>query len=565
MIWNFRPYDPGLARVLATELGRPLKFGEFLTARGFRGAQEARDFLSGELRGLPAPETLPGLERAVELFLEARRQKKIVAIVGDYDVDGLTATALMWRILRDLGYEVITRVPNRLTEGYGLSPLAVRELLERGAGLLVTVDCGVSDQEAIELADQAGLPVVVTDHHQLPPKLPKAQAILNPHLGEAWKSHPLAGVGVAFMLAWGLQRALKREGVELSVSLVEHLALVALGSVADLAPLRGPNRILVRHGLNFLARCAWPGLVALRRKALRNEGQVTTRDVGFRLGPRINAAGRLGQAEIALELLLATDQAKAEELAERLEALNQTRLREQSRLLEEAMEKLADQELESEGARVVVLAGAGWPRGILGLAATRVAELTNRPTIILSVDGDLAVGSGRSVAGFNLFEALEPLRDLCLSLGGHAQAAGLKIQVAQLPRFRAALEVAAQRQAPPPVEPELDVDLLVDLPDLAVIAPILAKMEPFGPSNPAPVAVARGTAVLEASPTRTGGDQHMMLRLFDGSTRVNLVGFGLAPRLPEIGSRLDVAVMLETERFGRPEPNWRLLDFKAPA
>ncbi|MDR1577209.1 MAG: single-stranded-DNA-specific exonuclease RecJ [Deltaproteobacteria bacterium] len=566
MNWKYRPIDPVLARSLAQGLGQPYKCGEFLTARGFGLVSEVREFVTGDLKNLPAPETMPGLNAAVALLLEARKENRLIAIAGDYDVDGLTSTALLRRVLTDFGYQVITRVPNRLSEGYGLSTLAVSELIAQGAGLLVTVDCGVSDWAAIDLAAQKGLPVVVTDHHQLPPKLPKAKAIINPHLGGGWEKNPLAGVGVAFMLAWGLTKALKKEGLTLSVPLVENLALVALGTIADLVPLKGVNRILARQGLNFLAQIAWPGLAALRKRALKNNGEfVSTRDVGFKLAPRLNAAGRLGQAEIALELLLATDHTQAEALADKLEVMNKTRLRDQMALLEQALETLADQELESGGGRVVALAGDGWPRGLLGLAATRVAEITNRPTIIFSLEGDLAIGSGRSVPGFNLFMALEPLRDLCLSMGGHAQAAGLKLVKQALPRFREALEESASLQPPPEPEPLLEVDLVVDLPDLALIGPILVKLAPFGPSHPAPVAVIKNAHVLEAAPTKTGGDQHIMVRLFDGSSRVNLVGFGLAPRLHEIGSRLDVAVLLETERFGRMEPNWRLLDFKSPA
>ncbi|MDR2422915.1 MAG: single-stranded-DNA-specific exonuclease RecJ [Deltaproteobacteria bacterium] len=565
MIWKYRPIDPVRARSLAVSLGQPLKFGEYLTARGFSTPKEATDFLSFELSRLPAPETLPGLTKAVGLFQEARDKNKVVAIAGDYDVDGLTATALLTRFLTAYGFRAISRIPNRLSEGYGLSAKGVEELIDRGAELLVTVDCGVSDVEAIEAANKRGMTVVVTDHHELPPRLPPAAAILNPHLGGGWEKYPLAGVGVAFVLAWGLKNAFKAKGLASpKESLVECLALVALGSIADLAPLRGPNRILVWHGLNFLARIDWPGLAALRRKALKSQGFVTTRDVGFRLAPRLNAAGRLGQADLALRLLMSTDPDEARDLAETLEGLNRTRLSDQNALLEEALEVLAEEYAPLGDFRTVVLAGKGWPRGLLGLAASRVVEATNRPTVILALEGDMAVGSGRSVRGFNLFAALEPLRDLCVSMGGHAQAAGLKIKKELLPRFKEALERSAANQAPPEPEPLLDVDLVAGLADLSAIAPPLAEMEPFGNGNPSPVVVLKNVRVLEAVPTRTGGDQHMMLRLFDGTSKVSLVGFGLAPRLHEIGSRLDVAVILETERFGRKEPHFRLIDFKQP-
>jgi single-stranded-DNA-specific exonuclease len=563
--WKYRYINPALAQNLAQELGQPLKCGEFLTARGFANSSDALAFMSGDLKNLPRPETLPGLNAAVAALLKARAEKKVVAIAGDYDVDGLTSTALLRRVLTDFGYEVIYRVPNRLSEGYGLSAKAVNELIARGAGLLVTVDCGVSDFSSIQLAVDAGLPVIVTDHHEPPPTLPKALAIVNPHLGGGWEKYPLAGVGVAFMLACGLAAALKKEGVSLKQPLIENLALVALGTIADLAPLKGPNRLLVTHGLNFLARIAWPGIAALRARALKNKSFVTTRDVGFKLAPRLNAAGRLGQADLALELLMAEDPRKAKELAEILETMNRNRVRDQKDLLEDALETLADQELESGGGRTVVLAREGWPRGLLGLVASKVSEKTNRPTIIMSIEGDMAIGSARSVPGFNLYEALEPLRHLCLSMGGHAQAAGLRLNVDSLPRFRRALEESAKNQPAPEPEPSLLVDMLADIGDLAVIGPHLVKMAPFGQSHPAPIAVLKNVKVLEAAPTKTGGDQHMTMRLFDGAARVNLVGFGLAPRLHEIRPSLDVAVVLDTDKFGRPEPNWRLVDFKVPA
>jgi single-stranded-DNA-specific exonuclease len=536
-----------------------------LTARGFSQPDEVNEFMADELKRLPSPKAMPGLSDAVKYLLKARKDQAIVGVAGDYDADGLTATTLLAKALTAFGYKVVLRIPNRLTEGYGLSPKAVDDLIAQGAGLIVTVDCGVSDLAAVDRAKQAGVPVVVTDHHRLPPLLPGAGAIVNPHLGGEWEKHPPAGVGVAFILALGLKNALAEEGVTFpEFSLVESLSLVALGSIADLVSLKGPNRILVRHGLKFLARVNWPGLSALRGKAMKKQDFVSVRDVGFRLAPRLNAAGRLGQAEVALKLLMSEDVKEAKALAEELETLNRTRLRDQSVLMEDAFEALEDEDLAGAEKRTVVLAGENWPKGLLGLVASRVVESTQRPTVIFSVEGDLAVGSGRSTPGFNLFEALEPLRDMCLSMGGHSMAAGIKLKVKDLPRFKAGFEKAARRQAPPESEASLDVDLVLDLADLAVVGPILAELEPFGPSHPAPVAVLKNAIVLEAAPTRTGGDHHINLRLYDGGERISLVGFGLAPRLHEIGKRLDVAVELDTDRFGRREANWRLLDFKAP-
>ncbi|MDR1086602.1 MAG: single-stranded-DNA-specific exonuclease RecJ [Deltaproteobacteria bacterium] len=565
MLWKYRPFDPDRARLLARNLSLPVKCGEFLAARGFSEEWQVNNFLSGDLKKLPAPETMPGLDNGVRLILEALDSDKTIAIAGDYDADGLTATALLYRVLKAAGARVLTRVPNRLSEGYGLSVTAVTELKEEKADLLITVDCGISDFEAIKKAGELDLPTIVTDHHRLPPELPPAAAIINPHLGGGWEENPLAGVGVAFMLAWGLIRVLKNRGRELNISLVENLALVALGTIADVAPLVGPNRILVTHGLNFLAKLNWPGLKALRKRVIKKEGYVSVRDVGFGFAPRLNAAGRLGETDVALDILITENHAEAERLAEKLENFNRIRLKNQNALLEEALEQLAEQELDIISARTVVLAGEGWAKGLLGLVASRIAETTMRPTILMTVEGGLATGSGRSVPGFNLFQALDPLRDLCKSVGGHAQAAGLKIDPDKIDAFREAFERSARNQDPPEAEPQLEVDLVANLPDLEQILPVLAKLEPFGPGHPAPVAVLKNVRVLEAVPTKSNGDQHMHLRLYDGLTKVGFVGFKLAPRLHEIGTRVDVAVQLETEKFGQHEPSWRLLDFKTPA
>ncbi|MDR2350788.1 MAG: DHH family phosphoesterase, partial [Deltaproteobacteria bacterium] len=245
MIWNYRGYaDPDEARHLSRELGKPFKYGQFLIARGMRDLKDIRKFTSPDLGELPPPETMPGMKAAIREFLKARAENKTVAISGDYDVDGLTATAVLTKILASLGYEVINHIPNRLEDGYGLSPKAVENLHRLGAGLLVTVDCGVSDIDAVRAANRLSLPVVVTDHHRLPPELPPAAAIVNPHLGGGWENSPLAGVGVAFMLAWALQRELFLKGLVKSVDppVKDYLALVALGTIADMAPLVGANR-----------------------------------------------------------------------------------------------------------------------------------------------------------------------------------------------------------------------------------------------------------------------------------------------------------------------------------
>jgi single-stranded-DNA-specific exonuclease len=565
MLWKYRTgarLDE--ARKLSRELGKPLKYCELLLNRGFRGPEEIESLTRGGLKNVPLPETMPGVRDAVRLFLNARQKGDAVGIFGDYDADGLTATAALTRVLVPLGYSVVSRIPNRLSDGYGLSPEGVRDLHDRGARLLVTVDCGVSDLEAVRAANSLNLPVVVTDHHRLPPVLPPAQAIINPHLGSGFEAAPLAGVGVAFMLAWAVQRALKAQGLAeaASLKLEENLALVALGTIADMAPLTGLNRALVRSGLKFLAKSPWPGLKALKAKSGIEDGaRVSARDVGFRLAPKLNAAGRMGSAEPALEILTTADAARAEKLAARLEALNRSRYEGQMRLLEAALEKLG-RELDPDS-RTVVLAEERWPRGLLGLAASRIVELTRKPTVLLSVENGVASGSGRGAPGFNLFAALSAARELCLSMGGHSEAAGVKLLSERIPAFKEAFEKSAARQPLPPPEGEILIDFEADISDLPVLTKAFADLEPFGQGHPAPNAVLRNIRVTDAAPTRTNGDKHMVLRVNDGPDIISLVGFNMAGMLGKIEPVMDLVFSYDGGGSHNRIPGWRFVDLKS--
>lgn len=555
----------GLALQLAQEMQKPLDYARLLLRRGFLSRAEIRSFVSPELRSLPLPETMPNMCRATAAFLRARERGDTVAIAGDFDADGLTATAVLARALGALGFKVITRIPNRFTDGYGLSPRAVDELRARGAGLLVTVDCGVSDMEAVLAANGMGIPVVVTDHHQLPPELPPAAAIVNPHLGGGWERSPMAGVGVAFMLAWAVQRALKFKGLSAALDppLEEYLALVALGTVADLAPLTGVNRTLVRHGLRFLSNTTWPSLAALVESSrLDDPGAVTVRDVGFRLAPKLNAAGRLGSADPALELLVSEDPLRARALAETLESINRERY-EGQRKLQAAVLELLESQGGPEG-RTVVLAKEGWPRGLLGLAASRVAETVRRPTVLLSLDGDMAVGSGRTGPGFDLYAALCHAREHCHSMGGHSEAAGMRLPRSNLEAFMAAFEEGAQLQPEPPTDDELQIDVECSLDDLYPLAKSFQDLEPFGQGHPVPVAVVRGVRVTDCGPTRTGGDRHLSFRLSDGSQTFTMRAFDQARRLQEVGPVMDFAMAFSGSRLGHRDTGWNLVDFKRP-
>lgn len=566
MIWTFRHIDSGVAKKLAADLGQPLKIGEFLAARNFARAEQVLSFIRADFKELPGPFSLTDMDKAVERLLRARLENQVIAVCGDYDADGVTAAALLTRGFRELGHQVLVRVPNRLTEGYGLKPEAVLDLVARGANLIVTVDNGISDHEAVAAAAEAGAEVIITDHHQLPPTLPPAVAIVNPHRDSSWRESPPAGVGVAFMLLAALKRRYQKAGLLTEgqgPALMEYLPLVAIGTIADLVPLTGPNRILVRHGLKLLASSQHSGLAALKKIAGVSGERISPKDVGFRLAPRLNAAGRLGSAEPALDLLLTEDESPAALLADKLEELNRARQQGQARLCAEALDRLETE--ISPGRRTVVLEGEGWPRGLLGLAASRVAETTGKPTVLLSLEGDLAVGSGRSAGNFNLYSALNDLRHLFLSFGGHAQAAGLSLKADLLDDLKAGLEEVAWSRPDFSDETELLVDLTASLSDLEVLAKPLMALEPFGQAHPAPVVVIRRARVADARPTDSRGDQHLKLFLGDGLTRLTVVGFGLAPRLCEITREMDLALTLDVQEYrGATTVNWRLIDFRAP-
>ncbi|MDR2387367.1 MAG: single-stranded-DNA-specific exonuclease RecJ [Deltaproteobacteria bacterium] len=555
MKWKYRLRDAELAKTIAYELDKPLQFGQFLVGRDFKKAEEVRDFINLSLKSLPDPISMPGMKKAVDLLMEARKSQALVAISGDYDADGLTATALLKRVLGALGFNVMTRIPHRLDEGYGFSAEAVRELHAAGASYVITVDSGVSDIDAVLVADVLGMKVVITDHHELPPTLPEAAAIINPHLGGGWENTELAGVGVAFMLAWALKNQVNDP--ELKLNFVEHLALVALGTIADLVPLKGHNRVLAQQGLKFLMASDWPGLYALRRILnLDAQPRISAKDVGFKLAPRLNAAGRLGSAKPALDLLLTDSRDEAIKLVDQLEAINKLRFETQARLLTEALEMLEHDCLPSD--RTVVLAKEGWPKGLLGLVASKVAEKTGKPAIMLSIDGDLAAGSGRTVGCFNLFKALSKVRDLFVSMGGHSQAAGLKLEVKNLQEFKIGFEQASWDQNWDWGHGELTVDLVTKISELSVLAPHFAELEPFGQGNPSPMVMIKDLNVLRSLVLK---GNRLDLRLSDGLQRLNVFGFNLASRYSEVTKQIDVVLVYEPD-LSLNGSTWRLIDFR---
>ncbi|HEX8909937.1 MAG TPA: single-stranded-DNA-specific exonuclease RecJ, partial [Anaeromyxobacteraceae bacterium] len=439
--------DDAVAARLSRELGLDPLAARVLACRGLADPADANRFLDPKLSDLPDPFLMSGMERAVERLARALEAGERIALYGDYDVDGVTSTALLAGFLRAAGGDVLTYVPHRLVEGYGLNTDAVRRLAEGGARLLVSLDCGITSVAEVRAAAELGVDAVVVDHHTVPVELPAAVAILNPHqprCGYPYK--PLAAVGVTFCLAMALRKRLREAGrfgaTRPEPNLRQALDLVALGTVADVVPLTGVNRILVRWGLEELARTGRPGLRALKRVAgIADGAPVGAGQVGFRLGPRLNAAGRLDDAGRGVRLLLSRDEGEATALADELDRENRARQEIEHQILEQAV--VQAEERVAAGARGLVLWRESWHPGVVGIVASRVVERFHRPAVLVGVANGAGKGSGRSIEAFHLHDALTACAGHLQRFGGHKHAAGVTVDPAALPAFRGAFEAFA--------------------------------------------------------------------------------------------------------------------------
>jgi single-stranded-DNA-specific exonuclease len=503
-----------------------------LASRGQGDPSAAARFLEAPLSDLPDPFSMKDMDRAVARVVRAVEGGERIACYGDYDVDGVTSTVLLAGFLRAVGADVLTYVPHRLVEGYGLNGGAVAKLAGQGVKLLVTLDCGITSVEEVRTAAGLGLDTVVVDHHTAPVELPAAAAILNPHQpGCTYPTPDLAAVGVTFALVMALRRRLREAGRfgerRPEPNLKEALDLVALGTVADVVPLVGANRTLVRAGLAELARSRRPGVRALKQVAGIAEGvPVSAGQVGFRLAPRINAAGRLDDAGRGVTLLLADDPEVARTLAEELDRENQARQEIERRILDEA---LADASARvAAGARGLVLARDGWHAGVVGIVASRLVERFHRPVVLIALEDGAGKGSGRSIEAFHLYDALSACGAHLVRFGGHRHAAGVTVERGQVDAFRAAFEARAAAQlSEEDLAPRCRIDAWVDDGDLTDgAAADLEKLAPFGAGHPEPVFALRAAAARG----RTVGSAKVHLKLSLGPRGIDAIGFGMGDR-----------------------------------
>ena len=539
------PPDPAVVARLAQALAIPTALAALLVQRGQGDEADARTFLRPAVSGLSDPCALAGMAEAVEAIAATVRAGGTILVHGDYDVDGQCATALLTRALRAAGADVVGFVPHRLRDGYDFGPAGLAAAQAAGASLVVTCDCGITAVETVRAARAAGIGVVVTDHHLPGPELPPALAVVDPQRqDDSSGAGALCGTGIAFKLVQALVPALG-----LPPNLPYHLLdLVALATVADVVPLVGENRILVRHGLKLLADSRWPGLRSLVAASGLEGRELRAGHMGYILGPRLNAAGRVGDAADGLRLLLTDDPAEAAELARRLEGLNVERQSLDQRILEEALEQV-EQSGDPERDAGFVIAGDGWHPGVVGIVASRVVERYGRPTFLIAFDGEIGKGSGRSISRFDLHSALLACGDLLERYGGHQMAAGLTNRREHLEEFRERFGgIAREALAPEDLGPEQRVDLELVLAEATSELERLSRyLEPCGSGNASPVFGVRGVRFTGRSRV---GNGHLKGVLDDGTARLPAIGFQWADRVPWLADGLvDAAFRLEPNEW----------------
>ncbi|MHB8973158.1 MAG: single-stranded-DNA-specific exonuclease RecJ [Pirellulaceae bacterium] len=573
--WRFLQHDPDRIATLESRASISPILAQLLLGRGIADPEDVRTFLDVKLTGLRDPDLLPGVPEAADRIYAAIRAQRRIVIYGDYDADGMTATGLLYNCLRLLGGDVGYYVPNRLDEGYGLNDKALQQLADRGTSLVISVDCGITSLAQAITAREAGLELIITDHHELAESVPDAAAIVHPRLpGSHYPFGGLCGAGIAFKLAWALcQRASNAQKVSPHMRdfLVTAMGLAALGTVADVVPLVDENRILVRHGLTSLQQTSLAGLAALLDVTqLRQKARLTSEDIGFTIAPRLNAAGRLGQAQLGVELLTTQSPDRARALAEYIHQLNDSR-ESLERSVHLAASKMAKEQFDPQNDAALVLAGAGWHAGVIGIVAGRLAEKYHRPVIMISLDqvsGRPGTGSARTAGGLDLHQALAACGEHLVSFGGHAAAAGLKIEESKVEAFRADFcdHVAGEvSEANRVAEVRIDAEAPFSQLTLRTVEQI-EQMAPFGAGNPRPVLCASRVALAEPPKRMGGGERHLSARLSQHGVALRSVAFGQgdwAEELEQLTGPLDVAYRPVINDFrGRRTVELHIVDWR---
>lgn len=554
--WNLRKYDNDLVKRIQDTYDVSEIMAKLMIARNIE-FDEINNFLKGSLDDLKDPYDLKDMEKLVDRIDRAIKNNEKICIYGDYDVDGITSITIMYQFLTKLGAHVMYYLPDRLIEGYGINNNALDEIKDKGVTLVITVDCGITAISEVEHAKEIGLDICITDHHECAETIPDAVAIVNPKRRDSnYNFRLLAGVGVAFktIIAISMKYNLPKE------EYLRFIDIVAIGTISDIVPLIGENRIISKYGLKAMAQTENIGLKALIK--LVNAKEMDSMMVSFGMAPRINACGRMGNASAAVKLLLEKNEAKAEQMALGLDELNQERKNVETIIYEDALNMIKEKGLESKNS--IVLYNSSWHNGVIGIVASRLVNMYYKPVILLTKEHGTIRGSGRCPIGFSIYDALTECKESVIQFGGHELAAGLSLEEEKIEEFIIAFEIASSKRSESLSEQIIEVDAEVQRKDLnGQLIKDIRMMKPYGQSNQVPVFLYKG---LKVNAIRTIKDEkHLKLVLKDDKSLIDAIGFSMGQRRDEIriGDRVDVVGTIELNSYNTPKTIQILLqDFK---
>jgi single-stranded-DNA-specific exonuclease len=529
--WAIAPAHEQAAELAASLKVSPI-FAQVLLNRGFKNPRDCSAFITPKLTDLIEPTQMPGITAAVERIKKAIRDKEKITIYGDYDVDGITATAILWQLLTILGAQVDYYIPHRVEEGYGLNTEAIEQIAKGGTKLLITVDCGITGIESATLAQQLGLDLIITDHHQPKARLPQAIAIVHPGLDGSYANPHSSGATVAFKLAWAIVNEFKigaKADAPLRDFLLNATTLAAMGTVADVSDLRGENRVIVNYGLKALPKCQMIGVQSLLDAAGLSGKDIDSYHIGFCLAPMLNAAGRMGHARLAVELLTSDSQLRAMRISEYLKEQNRQRQQHEKHITKQACQMISHAGLDHPDRRSLVLSSDDWHIGVVGIVASRLIDKYYRPTILINTTNGSGQGSARSIPGFDILKAIEACSEHLLEFGGHTMAAGITIETKKIAAFAERFEQYAKENL---LDADATAKLAIDA--LASVGQLkedtirqLEQLGPFGQGNPKPVFATKGVRLI-APPRKVGPKgEHLQLSIADSTGAARCIGFNM--------------------------------------
>jgi len=529
-VWAITSPNKEKSQELSAALNISDILAQVLINRNITAIESAQQFLNPKLSDMIDPSLMPGIEKGVERVNQALANKEKITIYGDYDVDGITSTSILWHLFEMLGADVDYYIPHRIEEGYGLNPTSIKELAGSGTNLIITVDCGVTAIEEVALAKELGVDVVITDHHQMKAKLPDAAAIVHPLLDESYLGPYSAGAMVAFKLAWAVSNQYKRDKKlypKLREFLLNATNFAAMGTIADVVSLVGENRSLTHYGLRAMPSSELPGIRALLSASGLEGKNLDSQSIAFGIAPMLNAAGRMGHARLAVELLTSDNDLKSIRIVEYLKQQNTKRRSTERKILKQANELITTHKLDHPDQKSIVLANENWHQGVVGIVASRVIDKYYRPTILFNTSNGTSVGSARSIEGFNILKAIEACAEHLIGFGGHAMAAGLQIETRKVADFSLAFEEYTRKnlcEKAAVSNLQIDGEYPIGQFDLKLVDQ-LDRLGPFGKANPKPVFATRGVRLVGRPKTVGAKGEHLQMTIKDSTASVRCIGF----------------------------------------